>query len=93
MCALMLIAGLPIAPAAAACYGLVGALAVPNTTTEAFAWLGTAIVTGIALGTSVEAQQSRTSASRARSRSPRRAPVSQLRSPSHGVPRSPCASR
>ena len=52
MCAFMLVAGLPIAAAFAASYGLVGALAVPGTTTEAFAWLTTAIVTGLALGTS-----------------------------------------
>ncbi len=53
MCALMLLAGMPIAPAFAASYGLVGELAPPGTTTEAFAWLTTAIVTGLALGTSV----------------------------------------
>jgi MFS family permease len=53
MCALMLIAGLPIAPAFAASYGLVDALAVPGTTTEAFALLGTAIVAGLSLGTSM----------------------------------------
>jgi predicted MFS family arabinose efflux permease len=53
MCAVMLLAGLPIAPAFAASYGLVDELAVPGTTTEAFAWLGTAVVTGLALGTSV----------------------------------------
>jgi MFS family permease len=53
MCALMLIAGLPIAPAFAASYGLVGELARPGTTTEAFAWLGTAVVSGLAIGTSV----------------------------------------
>jgi MFS family permease len=52
MCVFMLVAGLPIAPAFAASYGLVGSLAVPGTTTEAFAWLTTAIVTGVALGTS-----------------------------------------
>lgn len=52
MCALMLIAGMPIAPAFAASYGLVSSLAVPGTTTEAFAWLTTAIVGGLALGTS-----------------------------------------
>jgi predicted membrane-bound mannosyltransferase len=34
-------------------YGLVDALALPGTTTEAFAWLTTAIVAGLALGTSV----------------------------------------
>jgi MFS family permease len=53
MCALMLVAGVPIAPAFAASYGLVGELAPPGTTTEAFAWLTTAIVTGLALGTSL----------------------------------------
>jgi len=53
MCVLMLIAGLPIAPAFASSYGLVDALAVPGTTTEAFALLGTAIVAGLSLGTSV----------------------------------------
>jgi MFS family permease len=52
MCVLMLIAGMPIAPAFAASYGLVGELALPGTTTEAFAWLTTAIVAGLALGTS-----------------------------------------
>ena len=51
MCALMLLAGMPIAPAFAASYGLVGELAPPGTTTEAFAWLTTAIVTGLAIGT------------------------------------------
>ena len=53
MCGLLLLAGMPIAPAFAASYGLVDALAVPGTTTEAFAWLGTAIVAGLSLGTSV----------------------------------------
>ena len=52
MCVLMLIAGLPIAPAFAASYGLVDELALAGTTTEAFAWLGTAVVAGVALGTS-----------------------------------------
>jgi MFS family permease len=52
MCVLMLFAGMPIAPAFAASYGLVDELAVPGTTTEAFAWLGTSVVTGLALGTS-----------------------------------------
>jgi MFS family permease len=51
MCALMLLAGMPIAPAFAASYGLVGALTPPGTTTEAFAWLTTAIVAGLAIGT------------------------------------------
>ena len=53
MCVLMLIAGLPIAPAFAASYGLIDELAVPGTTTEAFALLGTAIVAGLSLGTSL----------------------------------------
>jgi MFS family permease len=53
MCALMLIAGVPIAPMFASSYGLVDELAVPGTTTEAFALLGTAIVAGLSLGTSV----------------------------------------
>jgi MFS family permease len=53
MCVLMLLAGMPIAPAFAASYGLVGELAPSGTTTEAFAWLTTAIVTGLALGTAV----------------------------------------
>ena len=48
----MLIAGVPIAPAFAASYGLVDALAQPGTTTEAFALLGTAVVAGVSLGTS-----------------------------------------
>jgi MFS family permease len=52
MCVLMVIAGLPIAPAFAASYGLVDELGIPGTTTEGFAWLTTAIVAGIALGTS-----------------------------------------
>jgi predicted MFS family arabinose efflux permease len=52
MCVLALIAGILIAPAFAASYGLVGELAVPGTATEAFAWLSTAVVAGVALGTS-----------------------------------------
>jgi MFS family permease len=53
MCVLMFLAGMPIAPAFAASYGLVDELAPPGTTTEAFSWLTTAIVTGLALGTAV----------------------------------------
>jgi predicted MFS family arabinose efflux permease len=49
----MLIAGMPIAPAFAASYGLVDELGVPGTTTEAFSWLTTAIVGGLAVGTSL----------------------------------------
>jgi MFS family permease len=53
MCVLMLIAGMPIAPMFASSYGLVDELALPGTTTEAFALLGTAIVAGLSLGTSL----------------------------------------
>ena len=53
MCVLLVFAGIPIAPAFASSYGLVDRLAVPGTTTEAFSWLSTAIVTGISLGTAV----------------------------------------
>jgi MFS family permease len=53
ICALLVLAGIPIAPAFASSYGLVDRLAVPGTTTEAFSWLSTAIVTGISLGTAV----------------------------------------
>jgi MFS family permease len=53
MCVLMLFAGIPIAPAFAASYGLVDELAMPGTSTEAFSWLSTAIVAGISLGTAI----------------------------------------
>jgi predicted MFS family arabinose efflux permease len=53
VCVLMVVAGIPIAPAFASSYGLVDRLAVPGTTTEAFSWLSTAIVTGVSLGTAV----------------------------------------
>jgi predicted MFS family arabinose efflux permease len=53
MCVLMLFAGIPIAPAFAASYGLVDDLAVAGTSTEAFSWLSTAIVAGISLGTAI----------------------------------------
>lgn len=53
MCAIMLFAGVPIAPAMGASYGLVDRLAVPGTRTEAFAWLTTAIVAGMSLGTTL----------------------------------------
>jgi predicted MFS family arabinose efflux permease len=52
MCVLMVLAGMPIAPAFAASYALIDELGIPGTTTEGFAWLTTAIVAGIALGTS-----------------------------------------
>lgn len=52
-CGLIVFAGIPIAPAFASSYGLVDRLAVPGTTTEAFSWLSTAIVSGVSLGTAV----------------------------------------
>jgi MFS family permease len=48
--ALLVLAGLPLAPAFAAIYALVDEVAVPGTVTEAFAWLTTAIAVGIAGG-------------------------------------------
>jgi predicted MFS family arabinose efflux permease len=51
MCALLIVAGMPIAPAFAASYGLIDDLSLPGTSTEAFAWLSTAVVTGISIGT------------------------------------------
>jgi MFS family permease len=50
MAALMLLAGLPIAPTFAAQYVLLDALAVPGAATETFAWNTTAIFAGAALG-------------------------------------------
>ena len=44
---------MPIAPAFAASYGLVDELGMPGTTTEAFSWLTTAIVAGLAVGSAV----------------------------------------
>jgi MFS family permease len=51
MCALMFAAGLPIAPLIAGAYGLVERVAPDGTHAETFAWIGTAITSGIALGT------------------------------------------
>jgi predicted MFS family arabinose efflux permease len=53
ICVLLVFAGIPIAPAFASSYGLVDRLAISGTTTEAFSWLSTAIVSGISLGTAV----------------------------------------
>ncbi len=53
MCGLLFLAGLPIAPLATAVYGLVERVAPPGSHAETFAWIGTAIVTGIAGGTAV----------------------------------------
>ena len=47
---LAFVAGLPIAPSFAAAYGLLDRLARPGTNAEAFAWIGTALSTGLAAG-------------------------------------------
>lgn len=47
---LSLLAGIGFAPALACQYALVGAIAVQNSATEAFAWTSTALVGGIAAG-------------------------------------------
>jgi MFS family permease len=51
--ALMFLAGLPIAPLVAAAYGVVAAAAAGGSVAEAFAWLSTAVTTGVAAGTVV----------------------------------------
>jgi hypothetical protein len=48
--ALLVVAGLSIAPSFAAAFGLTDALAPPGALTEAFAWLGTGIAAGLAAG-------------------------------------------
>ena len=48
--ALLLVAGLSIAPSLAAAFGLTDALAPRGALTEAFAWLGTGIAAGLAAG-------------------------------------------
>ena len=53
MCGLMFAAGLPIAPLIIGAYGLVERVAPPGTHAETFAWIGTAITSGIAGGTAV----------------------------------------
>ena len=50
---LVFVAGLPIAPGFAASYSLVDAAARRGTAAEAFAWIGTAVSTGIAGGTAL----------------------------------------
>jgi MFS family permease len=52
LAALAFVAGIPIAPAFAASYRLVDAVARRGTAAEAFAWISTAVATGIAAGTS-----------------------------------------
>jgi MFS family permease len=50
---LLAVAGFNIAPAFAAAYGLLDALAPPGTATEAFAWISTAVVAGVAVGSAM----------------------------------------
>jgi MFS family permease len=52
LAALGFLAGLPIAPAVTAMYGLVDAVARKGTAAEAFAWITTAVSAGVAAGTS-----------------------------------------
>lgn len=53
MAVLVLVAGLPIAPAFGCAYGLTDTLAPRGATTEAFAWMSTSVVTGASLGTAI----------------------------------------
>jgi MFS family permease len=53
MCALVFLAGLPIAPLVTGAYGLVERVAPAGTHAETFAWIGTAVTTGISVGTGV----------------------------------------
>lgn len=53
LCVLAFVAGLPIAPTIAALYTLIDRSARTGTVAEAFAWFGTAISVGIALGSAV----------------------------------------
>jgi MFS family permease len=53
MCALIFVAGLPIAPLVTGAYGLVDRIAPPGTHAETFALIGTAISSGLAAGTAV----------------------------------------
>ena len=51
MTALAFLAGLPIAPAVMAAYGLIDSVARRGTAAEAFAWISTAVSIGLAAGT------------------------------------------
>ncbi len=51
LAALMFLAGVPIAPLVASAYGVIAAIAAAGTFAEAFAWLSTAVTTGLAAGT------------------------------------------
>ena len=50
LCVLAFVAGLPIAPAVAAAYRLIDRVARPWAIAESFAWFGTSIGLGAALG-------------------------------------------
>jgi MFS family permease len=50
---LAFVAGMPIAPTFAGCYSLLDRVAHPGTLAEAFAWIGTSIAVGLAIGTAV----------------------------------------
>lgn len=52
-CALVFVAGLPIAPLVTGAYGLVDRIAPAGTFAEAFAWIGTSISAGLAGGTAI----------------------------------------
>lgn len=53
LCVVAFFAGLPIAPAVAALYGLVDRVAPPWAIAESFAWFGTSVSLGIAVGTAI----------------------------------------
>jgi MFS family permease len=53
MLALLLLAGLSIAPTAAASFALIDRLAPMGTVTEAFTWLSTGVIAGFAVGGAV----------------------------------------
>ena len=53
MSVLAFLAGLPIAPAVMAAYGLIDSVARRGTAAEAFAWISTAVSIGLAAGTAV----------------------------------------
>ena len=53
MALIMIVAGIPTAPSFAASYVIIDRVAHQSTKTETFAWLGTAVVAGAALGNAV----------------------------------------
>src|SRR5262249_35856901 len=56
MCALIAVAGLPLAATLSGAYTLVATLAPPGAQTEAFGWMMTALYTGGAAGTALAGQ-------------------------------------